>query len=74
MDEIVKKIMDEQLISAEWKTDKRKFFSNKTKWETGIINRETLEKIKVRYEIIRSVSWKGSYNCNYNGQWETISG
>lgn len=73
IDELVKIIMDEQLISAEWKTDKRKLFSNKTKWERGLINRETFEKIKARYEIIRSVSWKGSFNFNYNGHWETMS-
>jgi len=56
--------MSEELVSAKWKTRKKRFFLSP--WNKGIITIEKYEKLKDTCEFMRSVSWKGKYNLNFN--------
>ena len=63
VDEFVENITSEKLFIAEWKT----MFGLSRKY--NLIDSNTYEKLKEEDKIIRSISWLGSYNFNYNGEW-----
>jgi len=60
----VDELMQEKLISAEWRRRKR------SGWQCGLISEDTWKDFVRRVFFIRSVSWNGKFNRSFDGKWE----